>query len=316
MLPAFICPELSAMARHAGFGIQHVDVDRDTLHMNLDALTGILDQLPARDAVVLVDHAFGYVDPRIGQLRRRYPDVLIIEDCVRALGAVAHGRPVGEVGDWVLLSMYKVTEANQHGAILLTRSPTAAVPGPPTRSTVRERAAGFAMLRSLHAVAKRFGPSVGTPADGSAPMWAPLVGQPSALAVRRFERQIERLDVERQHRQAAADEIRGALAGLEAIKFIERAPGCQPAEFYLSFTVQADGERDRLVQRLQRRGLFLAWAWNQTPASYRVFQGTFSRGVEQTRYLAGHVCHIPLQDFRGARSRHRLIKALRHELHG
>ena len=36
LLPAFVCPELSAMALCAGLHVLHIDADRRTLHMQPD----------------------------------------------------------------------------------------------------------------------------------------------------------------------------------------------------------------------------------------------------------------------------------------
>ena len=119
ILPAFICPELPAMAARAGLRVIHVDVDRRTLHMNTDRLDECLKNHISSETALVVDHSFGYPDREIIRCRRSYPDLLIIEDAVRALGGEIDGAPVGAHGDWVLFSMYKTTRGNDDGAMLM-----------------------------------------------------------------------------------------------------------------------------------------------------------------------------------------------------
>src|SRR5207237_950029 len=75
------------------------------------------------ESVLLVDHAFGYPFAAIAAVRRRHPQLLLIEDCARALGSEIDGRAVGNTADWTLLSLYKAVDGNDHGALLLTPSP-------------------------------------------------------------------------------------------------------------------------------------------------------------------------------------------------
>jgi hypothetical protein len=86
------------------------------------------------------------------------------------------------------------------------------------------------------------------------------------------------------------DDIRQALADVQAIQFIQNAEDCQTSAWFLSFTVSSD--RDGIVTALHRQGLYLVWAWNTVPDFYRLFEGTFPFGSEGSRHLAHAVCHV------------------------
>ena len=314
ILPAFICPELSAMAVRAGLEVIHVDADRRTLHMDAERLDACLKNQSLSDTALVVDHTFGYADREIISCRRSYPDLLIIEDCVRALGSEIDGTPVGAHGDWVLFSMYKTTTGNDDGAVLLTGReypmPHAAARPPSPRQWV----SSMAPLRKVHGLLKRRRGGMEPAArDADAPRWEPVVREPNWLTVRRFTAQLNGLTADRARREAAASTIRTALADAPRIVFIEAKPGCRSSAFFLSLTIDG-GRRDAIVNRLHREGLFLVWAWNAVPAFYRCFADTFPFGFSNSVYLADHVCHVPLAEYVDARHRKRLITSLRHAL--
>lgn len=312
VLPAFICPELPAMAQRAGLRVVHVDMDRNTLHMHPEKLASCLRLEPEQETVLLVDHAFGYPATDIGMWRQRHPGLLIIEDCVRALGSAIDGHPVGHTGDWVLFSMYKTTVGNNHGAILLTRSPLREESAPAVPESVMQWAAGIGSLRALYQMSKRFRTDFGpAPRDAAAVTWSPWSGAPNRLALQRFAHQLEHLAIDREHREAAGREIAEALRDLQALRLVQVADRGRTSSFYLSFTVTPAARRDRLITMLHRQGLFLVWAWNVVPAFYRAFAGTFAYGSAESVFLADHVCHVPLAEYVSSGRRRRLIRALR-----
>jgi dTDP-4-amino-4,6-dideoxygalactose transaminase len=315
ILPAFICPELPAMALQAGLRVIHVDVDQRTLHMDPRRVVECLSRLPLSETALLVDHSFGYPDPEVARYRRAYPEILLIEDCVRALGSEIADRPIGSHGDWVLFSMYKTTRGNDDGAILMTRTAYALPAGPSTRPTLRQWASTLRPLRAVHGLVKRRGAGL-EPAerDLEVPSWRPQLAQPNWLVLRRFAGQLQTLVTSRNQRERASDEIRAALKDIPELRFIEAQPGCRASAFFLTFTVADQHRRDSLVMSLHRQGFFLVWAWNSVPAFYRCFATTFPFGYAQSTYLADHVCHIPLVDYVDLDRRRRLVVNFRKAL--
>ncbi len=315
LLPAFICPSLSAMLLRTGMKVLHIDVDRRTLHMNSGALRRCLAEHKSSETALLVDHTFGYPDAAIREWRRRYSDLLIIEDCVRALGGEIEGRPVGHDGNWVLHSLYKTTVVNDHGAVLLTRSPYAIRSGAPPVATLRQWASGVRPARMLHDVVKRVHPEfVDDRRQYEAPVWTEGVGAPNALCQARFERHLSHLTNDRERRWRASQAIQDALRDEQSLAFVHVPDECRPSAFFLSFVLSADIHRETLINNLHRRGLFLVWAWSIIPANYACFAPSFPYGSVESVFLANHVCHIPLSQYASARRTRRLISLLRNAL--
>lgn len=312
LLPAFICPTLSAMALQTGMKVIHIDVDRTTLHPTPDMLSQCLVERDAAQTVLLLDHTFGYPVPDISQWRRRHPDLLIIEDCVRALGGEVHGKPVGHEGDWALFSMYKNTLGNDHGAVLLTRSPYAIRSGPPPATTCLQWASGVRPLRSVYDAMKRLRPDFGNMRrDLNAPSWSAAIGVPNQLCQLRFANQLTSLTDARIKRCLAGDAIQEALRDVEPIQFIRPMSGCRTAGFFLSFSLADGVRRDSLLETLHKQGLFLIRAWNVVPAFYRCFAKTFPYGATDSVFLADRICHIPLWQYLTPRRQAQLVMGLR-----
>ena len=303
------------MALQAGLRVIHIDVDRRTLHMDPRLLDACLSEQTLSETILLVDHTFGYPDAGIDECRRAYPDLLIVEDCVRALGGEIDGRPVGSSGDWALFSMYKTTRGNDDGAILMTRSPYLMPSARATRPSLRQWASGNPPLRRLNGFFKRRQPGM-QPATrrSNVPHWTAAAGLPNWLVRRRFEHQLGELAETRERHQRAGDEIRAALDDARHLRFIDVTVGCRTSAFFLSFTLSSQPLRDSLVASMHRQGYFLVWAWNSVPAFYQCFADTFPFGFSESVYLADHVCHIPLVDYAATTRRHRLVTSLRKAL--
>ena len=303
------------MALCAGLQVLHIDADRRTLHMKPDHVMDCLARHdPARTAL-LVDHSFGLPDPNIGRYRQRCPTLLVIEDCVRALGGEVAGAAVGQAGHWSLFSMYKTTPGNLDGAVLLTRNPWPPPSWPRARPTFRHWASGMSPLRWVHARTKRFRPDfAATARDLTRPNWMPIHGAPSRLTRRRYAHQLASLTADHLRRAEADHEIRAGLAGLAGLEVVAPLAGCRSAAFFVTFIVRAPGGRDRLVLSLLRQGFPVVWAWNTVPAFYSVLASTFPYGCAESEYLADHICHFPLVDYLTPARRKSLITKVRQEV--
>jgi dTDP-4-amino-4,6-dideoxygalactose transaminase len=312
VLPAFICHGLAAMAAATGMTVVLVDVERDTLHPDPDRLEQCLARHRDSDTVLLVDHAFGYPFAALADVRRRHPGLLIVEDCVRALGSAIGGRAVGHAGDWTLLSLYKAVHGNNHGALLLTRTPYRMRSGPAPAATWRQRAATLRPLRVAYEWTKRRRPDFGdVPRRLGPPRWTPAWGTPNRLCLNRFAAALNWLDDDVARRRQAAAEIRESLGDLGGIRFIQPASGCETGAYFQSFTVSEGVARNRLLTSLHRRGLFLLRTWDVVPAFFDGFSEAFPFGSSESVFLADHIGHIPVGRFVNPRSRRRLVKNVR-----
>ena len=123
VLPAFICRgAFQQLFEYWGIEPRFVDVDAETFQIDPQRASPSLE---TADAILLV-HAFGRPVPmdRWKQVAAT-DDVLLIEDCARALGAVGDEGPVGTVGDYSIFSFAKVTPLSRGGALVHEGSPIA-----------------------------------------------------------------------------------------------------------------------------------------------------------------------------------------------
>jgi dTDP-4-amino-4,6-dideoxygalactose transaminase len=316
IVPGFICPEIPAMALATGMEVVVVDVNPLTLHMPVESIEKCVADSSDTDTVLLVDHTFGYPFTGLPGIRHSHPNLLLIEDCARALGSRINGQPVGYTGDWVLLSMYKTTPGNNHGAILLTRSPYKMSSGPSPKTTWRQRISTNQTLRMLYEWARKSRPDFGeTKRDVKSLNWVPTFGMPNQLCLTRFEQSVMRLEDDLRFRRRVADKIQSELGKIAGIRCVQAGAGCDPASYFLSFTVALGTDRNRLLTALHRRGLFLLRTWDSVPAYFQSFRPALRFGAEGSVFLAGHVAHVPIVRF-GAPSRQDLLTRSLSELAG
>jgi dTDP-4-amino-4,6-dideoxygalactose transaminase len=298
------------MAVRAGLRVVHVDVDPRTMHMIPDQLEESLQDQHDAETAVIVDHTFGYPCRYVAKFRAAHPEILLIEDCVRSLGARVDGQAVGAFGDWVLLSMYKTIRGAECGAVLLTRTAYDIPPGPVRKTAFRQFASLIGPLRVAYEYRKRryanYRPS---PRDFESFTWEPRRGQPDALSQACFWKEIRLLQARVSQRRLVAAELAESLQSARHIRLIERDNNCQLAATHLSFTFEGES-RDRFLESLHRRGLFLIRAWNTVPAFIRSLQGTFPFGSTGGTYLADRIAHIPIDGNLSSERRQRLVGSI------
>ncbi|WP_435348906.1 DegT/DnrJ/EryC1/StrS family aminotransferase [Haloarchaeobius sp. HRN-SO-5] len=116
LLPAYICQEgFRPIFERYDVEPVFVDVDRETRHVDVDAA---MERLGDVDAVLVV-HAFGLpmaLDALVDHARRE--DVLVVEDCARALGARIDDQLVGSFGDYAIFSFSKVSPLFTGGCLV------------------------------------------------------------------------------------------------------------------------------------------------------------------------------------------------------
>lgn len=311
ILPAFICSGLSAMAKAAGKRVLHLDADCRTMHIDADQLERCLNSEDPLDTILLIDHTFGYPVPSLAAIRQRYPDLLIIEDAVRALGARIAFEPVGRHSDWLLLSMYKTVPGSQNGAVLLTRNQMTLSTGPLAATTFRERAATIGACRWPYEFLKRRGNHYPPPRlDRDEPHWSPRYGIPSDLCLQRFLAEATNTERSLPARSAIESNLRERFSMFSSIRIFECAADCSPGGHFLSF-IFCGASRDGLLAHLHRKGLFLLRTWDMVPAFYRSFSGTFPFGSTVSEFLARNIVHVPVDQFRSPVKRDHLSRAIK-----
>lgn len=108
VIPAFTCRVVADAIAAAGGRPVYVDIDADTMNMDLRLLGS---SLGPRTRVVVAQHTFGSpIDVAalravlLERLAESTDRVLVVEDCAHALGAELRGEPVGAAGDAAFVS--------------------------------------------------------------------------------------------------------------------------------------------------------------------------------------------------------------------
>lgn len=121
LLPAFICQtSFSRLFERVDLTPVFVDIDPETYEIDPEHAQEHIDQV---DAAVVV-HPFGFpaqIDVWTDLCAEH--DVVLVEDCVRALGAQYNGRVVGDFGDHAVYSLHKTAPVARGGAVASVGNP-------------------------------------------------------------------------------------------------------------------------------------------------------------------------------------------------
>jgi dTDP-4-amino-4,6-dideoxygalactose transaminase len=119
LAPAFFPDDFVGIFQKYDITPVFVDVDPERFQLDLDAVPDDLDGVKA----MIILHTFGL--PAEGRRYREFCDkhgILLIEDCARALGAMAGADFVGSFGHFALFSLPKCTPVRQ-GGIAVSEQP-------------------------------------------------------------------------------------------------------------------------------------------------------------------------------------------------
>lgn len=155
LLPGYTCAVVPNVFEHLGLAIRYVDIESGGFNPTADAIAAAI--APAT-RLVLLPHNFGLSLNGIAGLRRRFPQIVFVEDAAHAWGSRdAEGRPVGTLGHAAFFSFEysKPLSTGLGGALLVNE----AVPAwqPPARhvppgASVARQALTLAWHRLVQAV--------------------------------------------------------------------------------------------------------------------------------------------------------------------
>ncbi len=96
ILPAYTASCLIMAVKKAGLKPILCDISLDDFNMDVDLLT---DAVSKQVLCITGVHMFGIVNRRLGELKEKFPDVFIVEDCAQSMGSKIGGVSVGNLGD-------------------------------------------------------------------------------------------------------------------------------------------------------------------------------------------------------------------------
>lgn len=309
VLPTFICCELPFMAIAANKNVVLVDIDRDTMHISFQNLVAALNEIEVSDAILLIDHSFGYPCAYINEIKEAFPDLHVIEDCVRAAGSMTNSMLVGRLGDAALFSMYKTVQGNDHGAVLIAKHQFDVPAGERKRDSLRSLLSVNPAIRLIYERSRRRRPELCNPSqdDRRNISWLPRNGFPSNRAIRKFYLALTENPEAHSNRRIAYRKLYEFLSENMMCKPIQVADKGEPAYQFLSFYVDNIEKRNKLYIDLHRQGHFLYTTWDQIPAYFLAMREAVHGSWEESKYLAERILHIPLCRYLNEKRQNHLI---------
>lgn len=97
ILPGYTCVVVPNAAKYLGINVIYVDISEDTLNVDTNFLLG---EITPNTRLIVLPHNFGIVYEEISLIKKRYPQVIIVEDAAHTFGSIdQHGIKAGILGD-------------------------------------------------------------------------------------------------------------------------------------------------------------------------------------------------------------------------
>ena len=118
LVAGYTCVVVTNAVKNAGFKAKYVDIVENNL--NIDT-KGLLDSIDERTKAIVVTHNFGITFEDIGLIRKKKPEIVIIEDAAHTMGSVdKNGIKAGLIGDAAFFSLeYSKPITTGMGGIIL-----------------------------------------------------------------------------------------------------------------------------------------------------------------------------------------------------
>ncbi|MCP4650961.1 MAG: hypothetical protein GY853_12915 [PVC group bacterium] len=101
ILPAYTASTLVVAIQKAGLKPVLCDISLDDFNLNADLLKQVVTE---KTLAIIGVHMFGIVDTALADIKKQFPEVIIIEDCAQAMGSKINGEFVGRMSDVSLFS--------------------------------------------------------------------------------------------------------------------------------------------------------------------------------------------------------------------
>ena len=103
IVAGYTCVVVTNAMKYAGLQAVYIDVEEESLNINLQQLR---EAITSKTKAVVITHNFGITCEYIDELKKEFPDVMIIEDAAHTFGSqTADGRKAGTIGDASFFSL-------------------------------------------------------------------------------------------------------------------------------------------------------------------------------------------------------------------
>ncbi len=313
IVQAYTCVAVLNSLVHLGLRPVFVDIDRNTLTMDLDSLRHAVS---GRTRAVVVQHTFGVPADLVGALRITQPaGVPVIEDCAHVLGARLGGQPLGSFGaaaffshEWgkpVVAGVGGTAVTNEAGLARRMREQYSSLAAPPLRRElvmslqylahrVLPGSGLFWQVRALYGRLSKSGVIVGSyDAD---PRANPEYGWRMTRTVRM---RLSRCEVKARKDLDWREDIEARYwAGLAAMGFPRQAVPDHTDAVAMRIPV-AVAAKERVLSAARRHGVEMG-DWYNTPVHPLVDEDLHTVGYHQgscpnAEWAAKHVVTLPVR---------------------
>jgi len=103
IVAGYTCVVVTNAIKYAGLQAVYIDVEEESLNIDQELLR---KAITARTKAIVITHNFGITCEYIEEIKREYPDVMIIEDAAHTFGSLSKdGRLAGTIGDAAFFSL-------------------------------------------------------------------------------------------------------------------------------------------------------------------------------------------------------------------
>lgn len=122
IVAGYTCVVVTNAVKFAGCKVKYVDISAETLNIDTQLLW---NQITEKTRAIIVPHNFGITYEDIDEIKRRHPEILIIEDAAHTFTSLdRQGRKCGTLGDVAFFSMeFSKPISTGVGGILIINNP-------------------------------------------------------------------------------------------------------------------------------------------------------------------------------------------------
>lgn len=103
ILLGYTCVVVPNAVKYLGLKLKYVDIDESTLNMDTEVLWSAIND---DTKVIIIAHNFGLIYDDIHEIKKRFPDIVVIEDAAHAFGSEDRsGKKAGLMGDVSIFSL-------------------------------------------------------------------------------------------------------------------------------------------------------------------------------------------------------------------
>lgn len=282
LMPSYICDVFSPVLERYNIRPVFLDIDLQTFHIKEEDIAA---KITPKTKAILVCHTYGL--PFDVERLRKF-NLLIIEDCAHAFGA-----SVGNKGDVAFFSLYKQFPAVRGGMLVCPKDWQVSLPE--TSFSFRDFISFLNYFPFFAFLFKRYGSEIALKVVRKEKMPEPASLNKKSLCL--FSRSLDYFEKSLQKRKELALFFQQELKKLG----FEVQDANNNVFCYLSALSPKGLERDKIVEKLRKHGVFCVRIWKD-PIAFEGFPNTLE--------ASKRIINFPLQNHYTEKDVRKMIKAV------